>query len=141
MANLFTDEFSVAENGKTTILVVENVRDLAGLMVLALLRSGFVTIAAAHVDTAREWLNRHRPGIIVANLGLPDRGGFELIKLVRSTPKLTHIPIIALTNESAMSFHAAIEAGATATLQVPREINKLIGTLKQVMLWPSACAQ
>lgn len=141
MAKLFTDDLPALAASKTAILVVENGGDLAARIVVALLRGGFDTVTASHAGTACEWLSQHRTEVIVANLMLPDLSGFELIKLIRATPKLAHLPIIALADRSDTSLHAAAKAGATATLMVPRELDKLVDTVNEIMRLPSAPAR
>ena len=60
------------------------------------------------------------PDLIITNMTMPVMDGWELIKRLRSTPTLIHIPIIAMTsNMSEQVRMACFEAGADNVLVMP----------------------
>ena len=60
------------------------------------------------------------PDLIITNMTMPVMDGWELIKRLRSTPTLIHIPIIAVTsNMSEQVRMACFEAGADNVLVMP----------------------
>ena len=60
------------------------------------------------------------PDLIVTNMTMPVMDGWELIKRLRSTPTLIHIPIIAMTSStSEQARMACFEAGADNVLVKP----------------------
>lgn len=60
------------------------------------------------------------PDLIITNMAMPVMDGWELIKQVRSTPTLSHIPIIAMTsNMSEQERIACFEVGADNVLVKP----------------------
>ena len=60
------------------------------------------------------------PDLIVTNMTMPVMDGWELIKRLRSTPTLNHIPIIAMTsNMSEQVRMACFEVGADNVLVMP----------------------
>lgn len=46
---------------------------------------------------AIEQLQRNRPDIVLADIGMPERDGYEVAAFVKSDPQLAHIPVILLT--------------------------------------------
>lgn len=60
------------------------------------------------------------PDLIVTNMTMPVMDGWELIRRLRSTPTLIHIPIIAMTsNMSEQERMACLEVGADNVLVMP----------------------
>jgi len=79
------------------VLVVEDEPDSRDLMV-ALLTSNGATVTA--VSTTREavaQLNGHRQDLLIADIGLPDEDGYELIRQVRNLESTNGLPAVALT--------------------------------------------
>jgi CheY-like chemotaxis protein len=46
---------------------------------------------------AIEQLQRNRPDIVLADIGMPERDGYEVAAFIKSNPQLAHIPVILLT--------------------------------------------
>jgi len=60
-------------------------------------QAGFQVLAAADGETALHAIRRDRPDLVVLDLMLPDRDGWEITRLVRSDPGLAGLPIVMLT--------------------------------------------
>lgn len=48
-------------------------------------------------EQAIDQLQRNRPDIVLADIGMPERDGYEVSAFVKSNPLLAHIPVILLT--------------------------------------------
>lgn len=79
------------------ILVVDDDQDIVRLVRAYLEKSGFQVLTANDGETAIHILRRDRPALVVLDLMLPDRDGWDITRLVRSDPSLSEIPIIMLT--------------------------------------------
>jgi two-component system alkaline phosphatase synthesis response regulator PhoP len=79
------------------ILVVDDDQDIVRLVRAYLEKSGFQVLTANDGETAIHILRRDRPALVVLDLMLPDRDGWDITRLVRSDPSLSDIPIIMLT--------------------------------------------
>jgi len=79
------------------ILVVDDDQDIVRLVRAYLEKSGFQVLTANDGETAIHILRRDRPALVVLDLMLPDRDGWDITRLVRSDPSLAEIPIIMLT--------------------------------------------
>jgi two-component system alkaline phosphatase synthesis response regulator PhoP len=86
-------------DGMTTqqILVVDDDREVVRLMRAYLERAGFDVLVAYDGETAVQTLRRDRPDLLLLDLMLPDRDGWDITRLVRSDPGLAQMPIIMLT--------------------------------------------
>jgi len=79
------------------ILVVDDDREVVRLMRGYLERAGYAVQVAYDGDTAWHMLRADRPDLLLLDLMLPGRDGYEITRLLRSDPHLAHIPIIMLT--------------------------------------------
>src|SRR5258706_3997357 len=79
------------------VLVVEDEPD--GQEVIAQLLKHFLmeTDQVASAEEALQLLTEHAYSGAVIDLALPGMDGWELLKLIRSTPHTTHLPCVAIT--------------------------------------------
>ncbi|MFN8484561.1 MAG: response regulator transcription factor [Anaerolineae bacterium] len=80
-----------------TILVVDDDRQIVRLVRAYLEQSGYGVLVAYDGETALHSIRRDRPDLIVLDLMLPDKDGWEITRLVRADPALADRPIIMLT--------------------------------------------
>jgi signal transduction histidine kinase len=80
------------------VLVVDDEADARRLLALVLEQVGAIVTAAGSVREAIEALPTARPDVLVSDLGMPDRDGFDLIRQVRDEGhEARDLPAVALT--------------------------------------------
>ncbi len=79
------------------ILVVDDDKEVVRLMRGYLEQAGYVVLVAYDGESAWHMLRRERPDLLLLDLMLPGRDGYELTRMVRSEPALARLPIIMLT--------------------------------------------
>ena len=81
------------------VLAVDDEVDSLGLLRVVLESAGARVTTASSGPTALEILEISTPDVLVADIGMPEMDGFELIKRVRSLPKadVRDLPAAALT--------------------------------------------
>jgi PAS domain S-box-containing protein len=81
------------------VLIVDDEADAREFVTLILDRHGADAIAVASTSEAWEMLERWRPDVLIADIGMPDEDGYALIRKVRSLPSEEggRTPAIALT--------------------------------------------
>jgi DNA-binding response OmpR family regulator len=79
------------------ILVVDDDQGIVRLLRAYLEQEGYQVSAAYDGETALHILRRERPDLLLLDLMLPDRDGWEVTRIVRSEPSLRSIPIIMIT--------------------------------------------
>jgi signal transduction histidine kinase/CheY-like chemotaxis protein len=81
------------------VLVVEDDADTLELIRFVLDGYGAEVLTASSVAEALETLDRRQPHVLISDLAMPDRDGYELIASLRSRPAAQggNIPAIALT--------------------------------------------
>ena len=79
------------------ILVVDDDRDIVRLVRSYLEKAGYQVVTAYDGESALHMLRREQPHLLILDLMLPDRDGWDVARLVRSDSLLAATPIIMLT--------------------------------------------
>ena len=82
---------------KRRILVVDDDKEVLRLMRAYLEDSGFEVLAAYDGESALHILRRERPDLVLLDLMLPDRDGWDVTRTIRADAGLKNTPIIMLT--------------------------------------------
>lgn len=118
----------------STALVVED--SLTDLEILSscLSRSGFQVIKARNEEEALDQLDRYQFSIIVLDIVLPGRSGFEICRKLKAREETKNIPIIICsTKGSDLDKFWGMKQGADAYLPKPIDQEELDRTVKQVL--------
>ena len=81
----------------TCILIADDDREIVHLLQGYLKQAGYQTLAAHNGETALHLLRAAKPDLLLLDLMLPDRDGWEITRIIRSDPALADIPLIMLT--------------------------------------------
>jgi two-component system alkaline phosphatase synthesis response regulator PhoP len=79
------------------ILVVDDDREIVRLLRAYLEQDGYQVLVAYDGETALHILRREYPDLVVLDLMLPDRDGWDVTRIVRGDASLKATPIIMLT--------------------------------------------
>jgi len=79
------------------ILVVDDDPEIVRLLRAYLEQAGYQVLVAYDGETALHLLRREQPDLVVLDLMLPDRDGWDVTRVVRGDPTLRATPIIMLT--------------------------------------------
>jgi len=83
---------------KHTILLAEDDQFLQRMYATKLEQSGLEVVVAGDGAKALELLKKKRPDVLVLDILMPKKDGFEVLKEVRADASLKNLPIIVLTN-------------------------------------------
>ena len=112
---------------KPTIFVVEDQNDLRESICEELDRSGFNAVAAPHGEKALSLLHRSgsRPALMLLDLLLPHKDGWEVVASMKADPNLRNVPIVVMSAvpPQATSLQAQ---GVAATLPKPFTMEELL---------------
>jgi two-component system, OmpR family, KDP operon response regulator KdpE len=84
--------------GGARILVVDDEIEIMRALQRSLTAHGFEVFAASTGEDALDEVARHRPDLMILDLGLPDISGLEVCKRVREQ---SNLPIIVLSVKDA----------------------------------------
>ncbi len=79
------------------ILVVDDDRSIVKVICSYLEQSGYQTLTAHDGEMALHQLRRERPDLVILDLMMPNRDGWEVTQIVRGDKTLAATPIIMLT--------------------------------------------
>lgn len=82
---------------KARILVVDDDTAVVRLIRSYLEQAGFEVLTAYTGETALHTIRRDRPDLVLLDLMLPDRDGYDITRIVRNDPALATLPILMLT--------------------------------------------
>src|SRR5882724_11892638 len=83
--------------GKLRVLVVDDDRSITKVLCGYLEQAGYTVLTAHDGATALRMLRIEQPDLLVLDLMLPDRDGWEITRLIRADATLATTPIIMLT--------------------------------------------
>ncbi len=115
-------------------LIVEDHEPSRVLLRRLLQQSGLTVDVAATGREALAALDRSRPDLVLMDLMMPEMGGLEALKIIRSRPEYNGLPVVILTGDlgDRGDTHLA-HAGATACLSKPVEFPKLFELLDRLV--------
>ncbi|MEH2024388.1 CHASE2 domain-containing protein [Nostoc sp.] len=116
------------------ILIVDDDRNHCSMLTSLLQEIGCRTLEASDGKHGLQMAIEHNPDVILLDLAMPNMDGFELMVHLQANPQTRSIPIIV---SSASVFESnrqrSLEAGATAFLPKPLQIDELFNRLRSLL--------
>jgi two-component system alkaline phosphatase synthesis response regulator PhoP len=116
------------------ILVVDDDRKITHVIQSYLEQAGMIVFVAQDGDSAVHQIKRERPDLIVLDLMLPGKSGWEVIAWLRADPHLAATPVLMLTArvEDADKIHG-LELGADDYVTKPFNPLELVARVKAIL--------
>jgi CheY-like chemotaxis protein len=96
-------------------------------------------IAVGDGQKAIERIEAERPDIVLADVGMPERDGYEVAAFVKNAPHLAHIPVLLLTGAfEPIDEQRAGAVGCDGVLAKPFEPHMVITRVKELLAGGSA---
>jgi len=124
----------VAGTTSARILVVDDDKQIVRLVQAYLEQAGFQVLVAYDGQSALHMLRHDRPDLMVLDLMLPDRDGWDLTRIVRQSDDLARLPIIMLTARvEATDRIVGLELGADDYVTKPFNPRELVARVRAVL--------
>jgi len=127
------------------ILLVEDNEDDIVLEQEALAEAKLVNIvyvvrdgeqAMAYLQRQGQYHDAKIPGMILLDINMPKKNGFEVLKEIKADAALKHIPLVMLTtSESERDIVKSYEEGACSFITKPMDFDKFGEVIKQFALY------
>ena len=118
----------------SSILIIEDDRDLAELMALTLREAGYETLHAPDGRTALDALEAKRPDLVLIDVMLPDIVGFSLCENLRRFDATLDLPILMVSAcDEIEALPLARKSGADGYLQKPFSPHQLLSRTKALL--------
>jgi two-component system, chemotaxis family, sensor kinase CheA len=120
---------------KKTILIVEDEATLHKALLEFLTPEGYATLSAVDGEQAVEIAKEKKPDLILLDIILPKKDGYEVLEELKKDANTKDIPVIILTNlESPEDVQRALDIGATNYLvKADFKLEEVINKIKQVL--------
>lgn len=119
---------------KKHILIVDDEEDIATMLKLNLEADGFTVSTLSSGDHVMETVLNHPPSIILLDVMMPEKDGFQVCKELKSRAITAAIPVIFLTAKTMEhNIVSGLEIGADDYITKPFSISVLISRIKAVL--------
>ena len=113
------------------ILIVEDEKKLSGLMADYLGQAGFDTVCLGDGSLVTGWVREHKPALILLDLMLPGKGGFEICREIRT---FSGVPIVMTTARvEEIDRLLGLELGADDYICKPFSPREVVARVKAVL--------
>ncbi len=119
---------------KKVILIIDDAKTVRTLAKLTLNKSNFEVVEAEDGNEGLEKVKQNKIDLILLDLNMPNKNGFEFMAEFRQTPDFGNIPVFMMTTESAHTKASeAKKLGIKAWIVKPFVPHQLIGAIKKVL--------
>jgi CheY-like chemotaxis protein len=119
-----------------TVVIAEDDGDIRFALTQFLCRQGAKVFPCANAEEALEAVRVNRPDIVLSDIGLPKRDGFQLLEDIRSlnAEQGRHVPVIAMTaydwsGERARRLWGTFEAHLDKPFKPDQLLSAVVSTL------------
>src|SRR5206468_5499117 len=118
-----------------TLLLADDSVTIQRVIELTFADEDVQVIAVSDGDQAIARLDANPPDIVLADIGMPGRNGYEVAQYMHESPKLAHIPVVLLTGAfEPVDQERAAAAGCDGVLAKPFEPQLVIGRVKELLV-------
>lgn len=116
------------------ILIAEDEPSILESLDFILRRAGWTTSSVTDGDAALEGVRRLRPRLLVLDVMLPKRSGFEVLKQIRADLDTQALPVLILTAKGQQQDRRVAEQlGASVFVTKPYANAEVVGAVRQLL--------
>ena len=125
----------------STLLLADDSVTIQRVIELTFADEDIRVVAVSDGDQAIAALGKNPPDIVLADVGMPGRDGYQVAEHIKHTPELSHIPVLLLTGAFEPVDQARAErAGCDGVLAKPFEPQLVIGRVKELLARPKSAS-
>ena len=124
-----------------TLLLADDSITIQRVIELTFADEDIKVVAVSDGDQAISALDRHPPDIVLADLGMPGRNGYQVAEHIKRSPHLAHIPVLLLTGAfEPVDQNRAAAVGCDGVLAKPFEPQLVISRVRELLARPKSVA-
>ncbi|MFN7980855.1 MAG: response regulator [Vicinamibacterales bacterium] len=117
-----------------TVLLADDSLTIQRVVTLTFANEDVTITSVSDGDQAVESISRKKPDLVLADIAMPGRSGYQVAEFVRSKPELSELPVLLLAGAFDHIDEAHVRTvGADGVLTKPFEPKALIGQVKQLL--------
>lgn len=117
-----------------TVLLADDSLTIQRVVTLTFANEDVTITSVSDGDQAVESIARKRPDLVLADIAMPGRSGYQVVEFVRSQPELSSLPVLLLAGAFDHVDESHVRtSGADGVLTKPFEPKALIGHVKQLL--------
>lgn len=113
------------------VLLIEDETNIVEALRFVMMREGWEVATHSNGDTALEAVSRHAPDVVVLDVMLPGRSGYDILTGLRALEATAALPVLMLTARGQRQDRdRAARAGADHYMSKPFDTAELLGVLR-----------
>ena len=117
----------------STILLADDSLTIEKVVELTFADTDYEVIAVASGDDLLQRLPDCRPDIVICDVIMPGRDGYDVCQEIKSSPEWLHLPVILLTGTfEPFDRDRALAAGCSEIVTKPFEARKLVDAVERL---------
>lgn len=120
--------------GPAILYIEDNPANIRLVETLLTQRPKYRLVATQNPQHTLDLVKRHRPSLILVDLNLPNKNGYDVLAEIRQEPLGKDTPVIAVSAEAMKSdIDSALNAGFDEYLSKPVEINRFLAAVDALL--------
>jgi len=116
------------------VLIAEDEPSILESLDFILRRAGFSIASVTDGEAALEAIRRERPRLVVLDVMLPKRSGFDVLKHIRADALTRDLPVLILTAKGqSQDRQIAEQLGASSFVTKPYANSDVVGTVRRLL--------
>ncbi len=116
------------------ILIADDEPNIVTALEFLLQRSGYEVVVAPNGEDALKLIGAHRPDLVLLDVMMPLRSGYEVCSRIREHPDWQHIKVVMLTAKgSETEERKGLAAGADLYISKPFSTSELVGRINGLL--------
>lgn len=124
--------------GALKVLVVDDSAELRALHARHLEAPGLKVYTAGHGARLLHLLRGTVPDVVVVDVDAPEMSGLSFCRQLRDHEPTRHVPVVAVTGDTALHGAAAIQSGCDVVLRKPCSQDLLLAAVRLLLERPRA---
>lgn len=120
-----------------TVLIVDDSATVREMVSEQLRKSGFIVVEAVDGEEAIAKIQATPPDLVVTDIVMPRKNGYELCRWLKNDPKTKNIPVVMCTSKSEeFDVYWGMKQGADAYITKPYHPPDLLEAVKRLLRNP-----
>jgi len=116
------------------ILIVDDENTFITIAQVRLEASGYEVITAKDGEEGLEKAKSEKPDLIILDVMMPGKDGYQVCRLLKKDAKYEKIPIILFTDKAKDKFEVVgSKVGANVTIRKPFELSNLLAMIEELL--------